>query len=143
MAKQPGFPVKISIDNSAGALKDLSNEVTNWTLTGSRGTVDVSGQDKSGVEKLHLLADGGFTITGPFNPTVDKSHAVLSDLDNVRSVTVAISDDGAAVSSGDPELDMEMLITNYDLSRGADGSLTFTASFVLADGTAPNWGTVA
>lgn len=143
MTKQPGFPCKISIDNSAGALKDLSSEVTNWSLTGSRGTVDITGQDKSAVEKLHLLADGGFEISGPFNPTADKSHSVLSDLDNVRTVTVAISDDGAAVSGGDPELDMEMLITSYDLSRGADGGLTFSASFVLADGTVPNWGTVA
>lgn len=143
MAKQAGFPAKIQIDNSAGALKDLSNEVTDWSITTTRGTVDITGQDKSAIEKLHLLADGGFTINGPFNSTADKSHAVLSDLDNVRTVEIAISDDGSAVSSGDPELEMEMLITNYDLSRGADGGLTFTASFVLADGAVPNWGTVA
>jgi len=144
MAKQVGFPAKIQVDDSGGVARDISNDVTGgFGISTPRNQLTVPGLDKSAEERLQALADGTVTLTGTFNPASDKSHDVFKSLANVRTVTIAISDDGNAVSSGDPELEMEMLVANYDLSRGADGGLTWTATLNLADGTVPSWGTVA
>jgi hypothetical protein len=36
-------------------------------------------------------------------------------------------------------LTMEMLPTDYQISRGQDGSFTFAVPLVLSDGTVPTW----
>jgi len=47
-----------------------------------------------------------------------------------RTVTIVVSGD---------TLPNECLFTDYALTRGQDGSLTWTAPGVLADGTVPTW----
>ena len=54
-----------------------------------------------------------------------------------RTVTITLYEDG----SGDPQLGMEMLVANYDITRGTDGSSTWTATLQLQSGTVPTWGT--
>ncbi|MCH7553615.1 MAG: hypothetical protein IIC82_06435 [Chloroflexi bacterium] len=97
---------------------------------------DITGLDKSGIERLGLLKDGTVTLNGVFNDAANKSHDVFKDFDTIfagevgRTVTIAIS--GQTLS-------MEMLFTDYALTRGGDGSLTWTASGQLSDGTSPSW----
>ncbi len=132
MAKETGLAqTTLSIDNDAGVLKDVKNDVTNWDFTTPFGVQETTGVDKSAIERLLLLADLSGTLNGVFNPTADRIHAVLSgNLRVVRTLTQVVS---AKTFSN------EVLFTSYGLTRAAGGELTVQAPFVLADGTVPVW----
>lgn len=130
MAKEAGFPFTVTVDDSAAAAQDISNDVTNFNFATPRGVQDVTGVDKSAMERLLLLADFSITLNGVFNDAANFSHAVFSDLDNARTVTLAIS--GQTLAN-------ECLFTDYALTRNADGSLTWSSPGVLQDGTVPTW----
>ena len=85
------------------------------------------------MERLVLLADGTFSLNGVFNDELNMSHDVLKTVTStsvVRTVT--------CVHSGQT-MAMEMLFSDYNLTRAADGSLTWTATASLANGTVPTW----
>lgn len=130
MAKEVGFPFAVTVDDSAAAPQVISNDVTNFTLATPRGVQDVTGVDKSAMERLLLLADFSCSLNGVFNDTAGQAHAVFSNLANPRTTVFAVS--GQTLS-------VEALFTDYALTRNADGSLTWTAPGVLQDGTVPTW----
>jgi hypothetical protein len=131
MAKQSGLGwTTASIDNSAGAVKTLVNSFTSIEVATPIAVQDVTGLDKSAYERIHLLADASATFNGPFDVAADGPHDVFTPLSNVRTVTLT----HAAAT-----LPMEMLLTDYPLSRAEDGSLTFAVPAVLANGTVPTW----
>lgn len=138
MAKQSGLGDYFAVDNSAGALKDISNDVTNITVNVGQNLFDITGLDKSAMERLIGLSDGSFQVNGVFNASANQAHSVFSTRTGTRTVTYAIGGNTA----GNPVLSMECLIDSYNLSRGNDGSLTWTAGLQLQSGTVPTWGTV-
>src|SRR3546814_9355168 len=84
------------------------------------------------MERLLLLADFSITLNGVFNPTATtSSHAVLK---TVGSTSVART---VSITVSGQSLPNECLFTDYALTRGDDGSLTWTAPGVLRDGTGP------
>ena len=138
MAKVSGLGDYFGCDDSGGTERDLSNDVTSVTFNQGQNLQDITGLDKSAIERLALLGDITFTISGVFNPASNKSHAVFSNLANTRSIRYCVGGD----SSSNPELNAEILLGSYDLSRGGDGSLTFSGSGSLANGPVPTWTTV-
>lgn len=130
MAKESGFPYAVIVDDSTGSTNTISNDVTNFSFATPRGVQDVTGVDKSAMERLLLLADFSATLNGVFNDAAGQSHAVFSTLDNVRTCDLEVSDQ---------QLAPEVLFTDYSLTRNQDGSLTWSAPAVLADGTVPSW----
>jgi len=133
MAKETGIGFSVTVDDSGGTGRDISNDITNISVRTPRGVQDTTGLDKSGNERLLLLADGEVTLTGVFNDATNMSHAVFKTVPSTSVVrTVALAHSGQTLS-------MEMLFESYDLSRAADGSLTWTAVGRLADGTSPTW----
>lgn len=128
MAKEAGFPFQIQLDNPALSPVDISNDVTNFNFATPRGVQDVTGVDKSAMERILLLADFSATLNGVFNDAL--SHLVLRDLAGVRSLDLTISGQS---------LDNEVLLTDYALTRNQDGSFNWSAPAVLADGTVPVW----
>ena len=133
MAKESGLGATVSVDDSGGTLRDISNDITDFSIDTPRAEQVTTGVNKSATERLQLFADGTFTMNGIFNDAANKSHAVLKDVSSssvVRTVTIAIS--GQTLS-------MEMIIGNYSLSRSASGELTWSAPCALADGTTPTW----
>jgi hypothetical protein len=133
MAKESGLGFAISVDDSAGAVKVISNDVTNFEFATPRGVQDVTGVDKSAMERLLLLADFSITLNGVFNDAADFSHAVFK---TVPSTSVARTT--SLVHSGQT-LAPEVLYTDYALTRANDGSLTWSAPGVLSNGTVPTW----
>ena len=133
MAKETGLGFAVSVDDSGGTLRDISNDITNFTLNTPRGVQDVTGIDKSAMERLLLLADGQITLNGVFNDASNMSHDVFKTVPST-SVERTV----ATVHSGQT-LTMECLFSDYNLTRAADGSLTWTATGQLSDGTAPTW----
>ena len=77
-------------------------------------------------------------MNGIFDKASNKSHDVFKTKSGTRTVTLAIGGN----TSGFPKLEAEMLVADYNISRGTDGSQTFTASLMLQSGTVPAWSTV-
>jgi len=134
MAKETGLGwTTLSIDDAGGTPRDIRNDVTNFNFATPRAVQDVTGIDKSAMERLLLLADFSITNNGVFNPSANASHDVFSTVASAgtaRTTTITVSGQTLAV---------EALYTDYALTRNADGSLTWTSPGVLSDGTVPTW----
>lgn len=134
MAKESGLGwTTLSVDDSAGTPRDLRNPVTNFNFATPRGVQDVTGVDKSAMERLLLLADFSITLNGVFDDGANLAHAVLKTVPSTSVVrTVSLSVSGQTLAA-------ECLFTDYGLTRSQAGELTWTAPGVLADGTVPTW----
>ena len=136
MAKSTGMGwTTFSVDDSAGNPEAIKNDVTNLQFATPRGVQDVTGIDKSAMERLLLLSDFSITVNGVFNPGVSPSaHDVFSTVPSTtspaRTTTIVVSAKTLAP---------EVLYTDYSLNRGTDGSFTWTAPGVLANGVVPVW----
>lgn len=135
MAKSSGLAwTTLSVDDSGGTARDIRNDVTNFEFSTPRAVQEITGVDKSAFERLLLLADFSITLNGVFNPTATtSSHAVFK---TVSSTSVLRTVSLAHLSQ---TLANECLFTDYQLTRGDDGALTWSAPGVLADGTVPTW----
>lgn len=136
MAKQSGMAwTTLSVDDSAGTLTDIKNDVPSLSFSTPRGVQDVTGVDKSAMERLLLLADMSLTLNMVFNPT--GSHLIFRTVPSTsvaREFTLTVGGVSLGVT-GTPTL----LFTDYQLNRAQDGSLTSTAPGVLANGVVPTW----
>ena len=134
MAKESGLAWSVaSRDDSADALKALVNDVTNVDFATPRNVQEITGMDKSAIERLLLLADYSSTWSGIFNDASGAAHDVHK---TVGSTSVTRSE--SLVVSGQT-LNNEVLLTDYQLARGASGEFTWTGPAVLQSGTAPSW----
>lgn len=100
-----------------------------------RGVQDVTGIDKSAMERLLLLADASIDLNGVFNDAGDQSHDVFKTVPSTsvaRTVTLLVSGQN---------LPNEMLFSDYALTRAADGSFTWSAPGALTGGVVPTWTT--
>lgn len=134
MAKESGLAwTTLSVDDSGGTARDIRNDITNFQFATPRNVQDVTGIDKSAIERLLLLADFTITLNGVFNDATNLSHAVFKTVPSTsvaRTVSLGVS--GQTLAN-------ECIFTDYALTRAADGSLTWTAPGQLADGTVPTW----
>ncbi len=133
MPKEGGLGFAILLDDSSGTPRTISNDVTNHQFATPRGVQDVTGVDKSAIERLLLLADFSGTLNGVFNDAANLSHATLKTVPSTSvNRTLSLSISGQTLAG-------EVLVTDYQMNRGQDGSLPWTAPFVLADGAVPTW----
>ncbi|MEV7140768.1 hypothetical protein [Streptomyces tauricus] len=134
MAKESGLGwTTFSVDDASGTPRDIRTDVTNLDWSMPRGVQDVTGIDKSAIERLLLLADFSGNMNGVFDDGSNLAHAVLKTVSSTsvnRTVSVGIS--GQTLAN-------ECLITDYALTRAASGEFTWQAPFSLADGTVPTW----
>lgn len=140
MAKTSGLGMRVQIDDSGGTLRNISNDILAFNFNTPRGSQDITGLDKSGMERLLLLADGQVSLTMGYNPSTNQQHDVFKTVPStsvVRTVTI----DLPPLSTGSPRLSMEMLFDDYAIARNNNGELQATATGKLADGTVPAWTT--
>lgn len=135
MAKEPGFPFAVIVDDSGGTARTISNDVGSLQFATPRGVQDITGVDLSAIERQLLLADMSVTFSAPaFNDTANTGfHMVfrtVSSTSVARTCSLAVSGNTLAP---------EVLFTDYQLSRGTDGSLTSSVPGVLANGAVPTW----
>ncbi|WP_244188838.1 hypothetical protein [Streptomyces yokosukanensis] len=134
MAKASGLGWStLSVDDASGTPQDIKNDITNLQFATPRATQDITGIDKSAMERLLLLADFSITLNGVFNSAANKSHDVFKTIPST-SVTRTTSMTVNGVS-----LNNECLYTDYPLTRSNSGELTWAVPGVLADGTVPTW----
>lgn len=134
MAKETGLGwTALNVDDDGGSARDIRNDVTNLEFSTPYNVQEVTGIDKSAMERLLLLADFTGTLNSVFNPSANRVHAVMSgDLRVARTLGITVS---AQVLSN------EVLFTDYALTRAASGEFTASHPFSLSDGTVPNWTT--
>lgn len=134
MAKESGLGWStLSVDDSSGTAKAIKNDITNLEFATPRGVQDVTGIDKSAIERLLLLADFSITLNGVFNDATGQAHDVFKSVPSTsvpRTVSIGVSGQTLAC---------ETLFTDYQLTRADSGELTWQAPGVLADGTVPTW----
>lgn len=133
MSKSSGLGwTTLSVDNAGGAPVDIRNDITNLQFATPRAVQDVTGIDKSAMERLLLLADMSISLETVFNAT--GAHTVFS---TVPSTSVART---VSIGVGGKTLAAEILFTDYPVSRSNSGELTSNVPGVLADGSVPTWG---
>lgn len=138
MAKTSGIAWNLlTIDNSGGSGQDVRNDITNFQFATPRGVQDITGVDKSAKEALLLLADLSVTLNAVYNPAANRFHQVMRTVPSTSVArTTAI---GLGVTPTLESLTAEVLYTDYQVTRAADGSLTTSVPGVLADGVVPAW----
>ena len=134
MAKQTGLAwTTLSVDDSAGTPRDIRNDITSLDFATPRDVQEVTGIDKSAMERLLLLADFSIDLAGVLNTAANLSHDVFKTVPSTsvnRTVSIGI---------GGKTLPNEALFTDYALTRSEKGELTWKAPGVLADGVVPTW----
>ena len=138
MAKQTGLGDYLAVDDSGGTARDISNDIGDYGINIAQELIDTTGLDKSARERITGMSDSDVTITGFFNAASNKSHDVFKTRTGTRTFDLRIGGN----SSSNPKLAMEMQVASYNITRGSDGSLGFTAGMNRADGTGPAWTTV-
>jgi hypothetical protein len=136
MAKTSGLGSSMTIDDSGGTPRIISNDITNYSFTTPRGIQETTGLDKNAVERILLLADISNTLNGVFNSAVNNSHDVFK---TVTSTSVNRTTVHQVTSAGSPSLTCEILYSDYQITRAATGELTWQVPGALADGTVPTW----
>ena len=138
MTKESGLGwTAFQVDDSAGTLRDIRNPTTSLQVATPRAVQDVTGLDKSAMERLLLLADMSGTITGIFDDAANSAHDVFKTVPSTsvaREFLITVSGQSLGVT-GTPTI----FLTDYALNRGNDGSLVSTVPFSLANGVVPTW----
>ena len=138
MAKESGLGVTtFTIEDAAGTARAVINDVTSLTINTPSAQQDVTGLDKSAMERLLLLADGSMNYSYVFNDaattgifTVLKAYRTLNGTDIGRTHSFVHSAQ---------TLTMDLLLTDFPVVRGADGSLGGSVTANLSSGTVPAW----
>jgi len=141
MAKQTGLGDYLAVDDSGGSLRDISNDITGgYGVNMTQALIDVTGLDKSAIERLTGTSDGDVTLTGTFNKASNKSHDVFKVRTGTRTFDLRVGGN----TSTNPSCTMEMKVGNYNLARDAStGAMVWTVTLNLADGTVPAWSVVS
>ena len=132
MAKASGLGQRLFIggSNVSGDIGSIDNAAS------PVAPLDVTGIDKSAIERIGGLKDGALDYTAFFNPSDDQAHEVFSALPTTDVHELYCT----GTTLGDPAAGMLAKQINYDGKRGNDGSLTFTVQSQAAAGTPLEWG---
>jgi len=136
MAKSTGLGARLLVDGY-----NISGDITSvGSLGGGPALLECTGIDKSGMERVGGLLDGGAEFTSWWNPgpAADAAHLVLSTLPTSRRAFAYLHRNAA----GAPAACALAKQVNYDLSRGDDGALTAQTTMQIGDGFPLEWGKV-
>ncbi len=157
MAKQTGITGTVTIGDASGVSQTFSADVQTFNINQSRAQIDVTGIDKSFMERLPGLGDYTIELAGVYNgagtatavpafgdSSVDlagvfnggngtaTAHYVFSSMGTaLRAFTLVVGPQGTAVGTA--------ALASYSVARGADGALTWTATLNCANGWAMSW----
>lgn len=136
MSKESGIGFAVAVDDAAGpTAKTITNDVTDLQFSTPRGVQNATGVDSGANERILLLADFSFTLNGIFNDEADKSHAVFKTIGSTSVTrTVTLTHSGQV-------LEVESVLTDYQLQRAASGELTWSVPGAMNETTVPTWTT--
>jgi hypothetical protein len=134
MAKASGIGWStFSVDDATNTQQAIVDDITDVKISTPRAVQDVTGMDKSAIQRLLLLADCTMTINGVFDGASNMAHAVFSTIPSTsvnRLITILVNSKNFAPT---------MVLTDYPLTRATGGALTFSVPASLANGAVPTW----
>lgn len=131
MTKQSGLGDNLYVGgyNISGDIGSLDK------IGGGPKPLDVTGIDKSAMERLGGVRDGGMDFMSFYNTSAGQEHAVFSVLPTADVVCTYAR--GTALGNGGAALVAKQL--SYDPKRAIDGMLTFKVN-MTANGYGLEWG---
>jgi hypothetical protein len=131
LAKQTGLGDNFDVHGY-----DLSGDIGAVdTVTGSVALLDLTGIDKSAVERFQGLRSGEIAFSSWYNDAANQSHDRLSTLPTTDIIVTYWRGN----TSGDQAASIVAKQVTYDLSRSADGGLAATTQ-ALSTGFPLEWG---
>jgi hypothetical protein len=132
MAKQAGMGDRLFV---AGF--DISGDIGSLgKIQGGNSPLDVTGIDKSAMERVGGRRDGSIDFTAYFNPAANQGHDRLKLLPTTDVILTYCR----GTTLGNPAAALVAKQVNYDGKREDSGALTFDVSAV-ANGFGLEWGT--
>jgi len=131
MAKQGGMGDQLYVDGF-----DISGDIGSLSsIRGGMTTLDVTGIDKSGMERIGGIRDGSMSFTSFMNDSTGQAHLRLRPLPRPDILVSYLRGTGI----GSPIASLAAKQLNYDGTRGSDGSLTFVTD-AQSNGFGLEWG---
>jgi hypothetical protein len=118
-----GKNTEISLDNASGVPTDISQYCDNVDFPGlNADTAEVTTFGSDSKEYVPGLKGGTFSISGPFDETVD---AVLAGIVGKEGSFSYVPGGGTVTYSG------EAICTGYNIQSGIGGAVTYSANFQI------------
>lgn len=129
MAFVAGKAAVFKLDNSAGALIDLSAYIDDTGFPRIVDQPETTTFGKSSKTRIIALKDGSFSIKGPFDPTLHTHMTGIYGLAATQSFEFGPAGSGAA----SPKATGECRLENYSVSAPVAGRVEWTAA-IKCDG---------
>lgn len=115
---------------------NISGDVNSLgTISGASAPLEVTGIDKSAIERIGGQRTGTMEFTTFFNDAAGQEHAILKTLPTADTQTMYFR--GATVGNAAAAMTAKQI--NYDGTRAADGAFTFNVQ-ALSNGYGLEWG---
>ena len=121
-----GKNAAFKIDDSGGTLRDISNVLTDVSISRTADVAEVSAFSNSSKAFVSGLKDATLTISGSFDATVD------GYLSGILGVEGSFEFYPIGTTGGNPKASGEAIMTSYDRTPDIGGAVTFTAAFQVS-----------
>ena len=114
------------IDDSGGTLRDISDVLTDVSISRTADVAEVSAFSNSSKAFVSGLKDATLTISGSFDATVDGYlSGILGSEGSFEFYPIG-------TTGGNPKASGEAIMTSYDRTPDIGGAVTFSASFQVS-----------
>jgi hypothetical protein len=121
-----GKNAAFKIDDSGGTLRDISNVLTDVSISRTADVAEVSAFSNSSKAFVAGLKDATLTISGSFDATVD------GYLSGILGAEGSFEFYPIGTTGGNPKASGEAIMTSYDRTPDIGGAVTFTAAFQVS-----------
>lgn len=124
-----GKNAAFKIDDSGGTLRDISNVLTDVSISRTADVAEVSAFSNSSKAYVAGLKDATITISGSFDATVDGYlSGILGSEGSFEFYPIG-------TTGGNPKVTGEAIMTSYDRTPDVGGAVSFTAAFQVSGNT--------
>ena len=121
-----GKSAAFKIDDSGGTLRDISNVLTDVSVSRTADVAEVSAFSNSSKAFVAGLKDASITISGSFDATVDGYlKAILGVEGDFEFYPIG-------TTGGNPKASGEAICTSYDRTPDVGGAVSFSAAFQVS-----------
>lgn len=121
-----GKNAAFKIDDSGGTLRDISNVLTDVSISRTADVAEVSAFSNSSKSFVSGLTDATLTISGSYDATVD------GYLSGILGAEGSFEFYPIGTTGGNPKASGEAIMTSYDRTPDIGGAVTFTAAFQVS-----------
>ena len=121
-----GKNAAFKIDDSGGTLRDISDVLTDVSISRTADVAEVSAFSNSSKAFVSGLKDATLTISGSFDATVD------GYLSGILGAEGSFEFYPIGTTGGNPKASGEAIMTSYDRTPDIGGAVTFTAAFQVS-----------